>query len=143
MRLYTSRYGNQDEIIASELIPVGVTLGRPKFKLRYNLAANIISIAPRGLFHVSERTQFEHLYRTLLEQTGLDTIQYELESVSKAHGNKDLVLLCFEIVADGRDWCHRQIFAQWWEEKTGQHVRELRDAKCESDKENKQILSLF
>jgi hypothetical protein len=38
-----------------------------------------------------------------------------------------VLLLCYEDVLAG-DWCHRKVFAEWWQEQTGQVVEELRPA---------------
>ena len=41
---------------------------------------------------------------------------------------RDVVLLCYEDVRKGEsDWCHRTIFADWWQEKTGEVIPELPD----------------
>ena len=38
---------------------------------------------------------------------------------------KDLVLLCYEDLRKPGEWCHRQVFAEWWEKKTGVRIQEL------------------
>jgi hypothetical protein len=45
-QIYTSRYQNQEAIIASGLVPVRVTVGHPRFRLRYELKATIRELAP-------------------------------------------------------------------------------------------------
>jgi hypothetical protein len=35
------------------------------------------------------------------------------------------VCLCFEDLTKPGLWCHRQIFARWWTEETGEAVPEL------------------
>ena len=39
--------------------------------------------------------------------------------------DQDAVLLCYEDVHKEGVWCHRQIFAAWWQEQTGKVVSEL------------------
>lgn len=36
-----------------------------------------------------------------------------------------LVILCYEKLSMKGKWCHRTMFAEWWEEKTGERVIEL------------------
>lgn len=42
---------------------------------------------------------------------------------------KDIVLLCFEDLTKPGEWCHRCVFAEWWQNKTGQKINELKLAK--------------
>ena len=38
------------------------------------------------------------------------------------------MLLCFEDIRKGAwNWCHRNIFASWWEQNTGEIISELQD----------------
>ncbi|MDR2170525.1 MAG: hypothetical protein LBP59_10320 [Planctomycetaceae bacterium] len=50
---------------------------------------------------------------------------------------KPVVLLCYEDVSKVGQWCHRRMFAEWWENKTGEIIEEL------SDKPKAEIKSLF
>jgi hypothetical protein len=54
----------------------------------------------------------------------VDTIRGALEQIVREAGSAGLVLLCFEDVLEG-EFCHRRVFATWWEEKIGEHVPEL------------------
>ncbi|MBA7533073.1 hypothetical protein ES705_25308 [subsurface metagenome] len=49
MRIWTSRYGNQEAIIKSNAIPVRITVGKPRFQLRYELAEEIHIFKPAGM----------------------------------------------------------------------------------------------
>ncbi|MGA8724678.1 MAG: hypothetical protein WB565_06525 [Acidimicrobiales bacterium] len=103
------------------------TLGPPRFKLGYQLSANLRVIAPtRALFSIKDSAQFDAAYRDNLASIGTEEIRRQFAAVSEAHEGKGLVLLCFEDVYDlGEFACHRRSFARWWEAETGQAVKEL------------------
>jgi hypothetical protein len=48
LTIATSRYQAREKIAASGLAPVGTTVGRPRFKLGYELAGIAGALAPRG-----------------------------------------------------------------------------------------------
>jgi hypothetical protein len=126
MNVATSRYQSADLIVASGLAPVGTTVGRPRFKLGYELAGYCGKIAPYGLFGKGlSPAEFDVGYRARLEKFGVDEITATLDELRAKHGSsKGVVLLCYEDVHAG-EHCHRRTFADWWLEQTGQHVEEL------------------
>lgn len=108
------------------LVPVGITVGEPHMRLGYQLRHRVRVLAPTGkLFSINVKSLFATLYIERLNNIGLESIRRELEGISEENGGKDLVLLCFEDVHKPGEWCHRQIFAKWWEEETGERVDEL------------------
>jgi hypothetical protein len=127
MKLYTSRYQNKG-IAQSDLIPVGITLGNPRFKLGFVVAKNLRLLAPpREIFRLPN-DEFVARFRARLDEIGVGQIGAALADISTKNGGGDLVLLCFEDVflSDTRkNFCHRRVFAQWWQEKTGEEVAEL------------------
>lgn len=126
MLLFTSRYGNKN--LPKDVVPVGITLGKPKFKLNYEVAAYLRDLAPDGsMFKINDRAEFTPKFFRKLDRIGVDEIRRQLENVSKRHGGKNLVLLCFEDVTKPGEWCHRLVFAEWWEARTGQKIDELPD----------------
>jgi len=44
--------------------------------------------------------------------------------VAKTRGAKEAILLCHEKVSE--KFCHRQVFAAWFEEHTGEVIEEVR-----------------
>lgn len=49
--------------------------------------------------------------------------------------NKDIVLCCYEDVRIPDEWCHRLVFAEWWQARTGMAIPELQDSStCKSGK---------
>lgn len=132
-KLYTSRYQNPN-LAASTAAMVGITLGQPRFKLPYNLFERLTELAPsREIFRINDRETFEPAMRARLDRHyGIDHITGLLAAVTKRAERElgdgtPLVLLCFEDIRLPGQWCHRQIVAAWWEEKTGQRVEEYPD----------------
>ncbi len=131
MKLYTSRYQNRGLAGRDDLVKVRTTVGNPRGALATGVVARIAEVTPYGLFGQGlSQEEFTACYRERLESFGVERLRRRFAEVSEAHGGKDLVLLCFEDVlhpgADGRvGFCHRRVFAEWWEEKTGERVEEL------------------
>ena len=123
--IYTSRFSNP-ELKSGQYTVVGIVRGLPKFKLAYNLAGNIIDIAPpRALFNVYDREEFTAPYKKHLDKIGLEKISAKLQTYLER--GKDVVLCCYEDVRKPQEWCHRLVFAEWWLEKTGCQINELQD----------------
>lgn len=122
---YTSRFSNP-ELKSGNYTVVGIVRGLPKFKLNYDLAGNIIDIAPpRTLFNVYDREIFTAPYKGHLDKVGLERISAQLQTYTEL--GKDVVLCCYEDVRKPQEWCHRLVFAEWWLEKTGCQINELQD----------------
>ncbi len=125
LNLYTARYSNKN-LAAHPGAKVRITIGYPRFKLAYPLAGTIHDLAPeRSMFGRTE-AEFTVLYRARLEALG--GVQYFdqlLRATAQQAGADALVLLCFEDLRKADLFCHRRVFAAWWEEQTGQPVEEL------------------
>ena len=122
MRLFTSRYQNKALADRADLVKVGITQGDPRFRLGYDLAANLRALAPpRSIWGLDQET-FRTRYTASLDEIGVDGVRSMLE---RAGGGADVVLLCFEDLNEPGKFCHRRVFAEWWEEKTGEAVPEL------------------
>lgn len=124
-KIYTSRFANP-ELQTGNYTVAGIVRGMPRFKLKYHLAGNIIQIAPPGyLFHENDRERFTPKYFRHMDQQGANFIQNILNEYLRE--GKDVVLCCYEDVRIPDEWCHRLVFAEWYEEKTGIKVEELTD----------------
>ena len=118
-RIATSRYAAFDVIAASGLVPVGITVGRPKFRLPY--APRFMSeLAPWGLLRIEDGEEFTRRYVARLDAVGAERLEWEFDAISTGHDG--IVLLCFEQAGEP---CHRRTFADWWERQTAQPVPEL------------------
>jgi hypothetical protein len=122
LRLATSRYHATDLVLASGLLPLGITVGSAR-GLQYELAGNVGMLAPYGLREL-DGDAFELAYQERLDYFGARAIGDVLASFVAAYQAPGVVLLCFENVLAGQA-CHRRTFAEWWEDKTGQPVPEL------------------
>lgn len=131
MKLFTSRYFYGGLAQRPDLVKVGITVGTPRhLPAGVEVDAYLRLLAPTGtLFHMNEPAEFIPAYRAHLDAKGVTRIQLALNAISKQHGNRNLVLLCFEDcrIVDGRlrEWCHRLVFAEWWLSWTGEEVPEL------------------
>ena len=124
--LFTSRYNNQLAIMTSGLVPVGITLGGVRFKLRYELAARFNQLAPDWkMLKIADPLAFRRAFRARMDALGIDGVAALLNPISEAHQGRAVVLLCFENLAEPVAWCHRRILAEWLEARTGQQVPEL------------------
>lgn len=123
--LFTSRYANK-ELVDHPGAKVGITVGRPRFKLAYPLAGEIRSLAPSRAYFGDPEPVFRAKYRTDLERRGGATyFAHKFAEMATKAGNDVLILLCFEDLSKPGLWCHRRLFAEWWLEQTGQTVEEV------------------
>lgn len=123
LELYTSRWACKD-LAKIDAVKVGISRGVPRWTLRYKYRM-LRPLAPsREAFALHERVEFERVYRAGLEEIGAQTILAKLERISAEGGSRPLVLLCYEDVLGGA-WCHRQIAAEWIQERLGIEVPEL------------------
>ena len=118
----TARFKNKD-LVNDRYVKVAITVGMPKFKLQYELAGRIKSLAPWSLMKVNDRQEFTRKYFEILDRIGVTRILAEIKKYES--NGKEIVLLCYEDVSGGRNWCHRLVFAEWWLQKTGEVVEEL------------------
>ena len=124
MRIATARYFATDAIKESGLAPVASTVGFPKFPLGYHFAGTSPHVAPRGIFGRDlDEVTFRKLYYERLDSIGVKKIEDLLKAIAKAEDAKGVVLLCFCDLEKG--YCHRRLFAEWWELNTGQNVPEI------------------
>jgi uncharacterized protein YeaO (DUF488 family) len=78
--------------------------------------------APWGLREIADNDEFVRRYRERLDAIGAKGLHKRFAEISADHGDRGLVLLCFEKPGQ---FCHRRVLAEWIEEQTGQVVPEL------------------
>lgn len=115
------RYGGSD------VVPVRTSMGRPRFiEPRQARAMPVIDeLIPYGLLKVDPEAEFARRYRVRLETHGVAVIKRRIAEIHAIY-QRPLVLLCFEKL-DGSvpgEFCHRRVFADWWQEKTGEEILE-------------------
>ena len=118
--IFTSRYANP-ELNSCNYTAVRISLGLPKWKLPYELAGAIHELMPMGIFGIKDYDEFHRRYFARLDAIGVNTIRVNLRRFENL--GKPVVLLCFEDVR--KNWCHRNMFASWWERHTGEVIPEL------------------
>lgn len=116
--IYTSYFSSKK--ISPEYAVIRISVGHPRWKLPYQVAGAIPALAPNRAWLGMERTEYEPLYRAKLAAAGAEKIRSDIRALA---GERPAVLLCFENLVG--NWCHRRIFAHWWQEKTGEQVAEL------------------
>lgn len=123
--IFTSRYANP-ELKSCKYTAVRISLGLPKWKLGYEIAGTIEELMPKGMFGIEDYDVFHRMYFERLDAIGPDRIREKLQKFEKL--GKPVVLLCFEDIRKGEwNWCHRNIFASWWKQHTGEVIPELQD----------------
>jgi hypothetical protein len=127
-RLYTARYANPT-LADHAAAKVRISLGYPRFPLRYQLAGTIGQLAPDRSYFKDPEAVFRGLYKAdLLRRGGTEYFAKLFIEIAERAGVDALALLCFEDLRRPNVFCHRRIFAEWWEARTGQEVEELPEA---------------
>jgi hypothetical protein len=122
--VWTARYSNP-VLPDSGLVPVRISRGYPRFRLRYQIAGAAPELMPsREILGLEEEAPFESAFVYQLDASGVDSITERLASFSGLT-ETGVVLLCFEDLSKPGVWCHRRIFARWWERRGGGSVPEL------------------
>src|SRR5690554_3546634 len=118
MEIYTSYYGNIRKLGNNRIIPVGISLGIPKWFNGHNLRY----LAPTyKILQLATQEEYIPAYIKLLENMDMERFRFDLTVISESEGGKDIALLCYEKPGD---FCHRRIFADWMKEKTGYDIKE-------------------
>ena len=129
LRIFTSRYSNPN-VPESGLILVGITRYPPRFRLAYELKANLFDLAPTPeMLQVAKegngRARFATAYLARLNRIGVAEIIRQLHGVQG--DGSGLVLLCYEDVTTGEHWCHRLLLGDWLREHARLVITELPD----------------
>lgn len=126
MILSTSRYSNP-ELKTGKYVAVGISAGNPRFALGYTVQKYIRELAPgNDLRKIDDYELFCKLYREQLDR--LDIALLISHTFQDVPPNAHVVFLCFEDIRKEGIWCHRTIFAEWYEERTSEKIVELCDS---------------
>jgi hypothetical protein len=106
------------------LVPVRISIGRPKFIKDSHRFPSIRELMPFDILGM-EHDQFKLAYRRHLEHVGVETIHDRFDQLHRRHHDRPLALTCFEDLLKPGTWCHRRMFAAWWQEHTGEDIPEL------------------
>lgn len=117
MKIYTSYYGNLKKLHNAQIIPIGVSLYRPKWFKGMSLGM----LAPRREMLSDDMSTEEYIvkYNKILEALNFN----EIVRMIKGNGNgSDVALLCYEKPGD---FCHRHLLADWLNKKGDLQVEEF------------------
>lgn len=116
--------------------PVGISIGKPRFKTGYEIREQCYALAPKGYMLKMEYEPYREAYFKKLEEIGADKIigiVQRMDERAQEEG-KTLVLLCYEDLRKPDQWCHRTLFAEWWQKMTGEVINELEEADVKPQK---------
>lgn len=137
--MYTSRYSyNPKKLDTRKMVGVMISIGKPKWRLGYK-TVEMGLLAPWGVFKVYEGAEFNQKYLERLDKIGIDKIRAEIDKIKFMNKNKELVFLCWEDITKAN--CHRRLFAEWYEKKTGEKIPELEEV--EAEKPSKRQLGIW
>lgn len=125
VRLFTSNFWVMSRRTDAG-VPVRISNGRPKYALAYSLVYKVPALFPAwSLVRGASRERFRREYFAALDAVGVEALREVFEAIAKEAGDDRLVLLCFENLTKPGVWCHRELFAEWWQERTGEVVEEV------------------
>lgn len=106
--------------------PVRVSIGFPRYALRYPLKTTFAPFTPRkDYLYVKSDEVFYRKLREQIENVGLASLENQLSIIAAVNDADVLVMLCFEKLSKPGADCHRTFVRRWWEATTGQPVPEL------------------
>lgn len=138
MGLFTCSY---NEFKVDMGIPVRASIGEPKFPVPgYNPERKVLEAAPNWSYLRASDAVYEREFYKQINTYGVDNFRKAFARIRATEGVADdypLVLLCYEKLGKKQIsepeesraveelTCHRRMFAYWWEEQTGEVIREL------------------
>jgi hypothetical protein len=127
--MYTSYYGLVDTLKEYKIKMVCISFTKPSW-LPWIDEIGILA-PPPNLIYESSILKMRKEYIAHLENVGVDEIKYQLAM----RGRKNFALLCYEKYSDivsGNKFCHRRLFASWYNQKTGIEIPEFDVEKIKS-----------
>ena len=124
--MYTSRYSNPElRQNHDKYLILSISVGTPRW-MAHNIDGAINELKPFGLLNIHDKHEYRKQYIARLNEIGVDKLARVFESWQQY--GKPLVLCCYEDVRKmGDNWCHRTMFAKWWQQQTGEQIDELHD----------------
>lgn len=133
-RFFTTRYSAINQLMKAGHVPAftptRISVGNPRF-MRVGDWPLIRELAPFGL-RDKTGAEFRAHYAARLDSIGLEAIEKLIEDTAMPVGDPRVVglprplgLCCFEDLDKPGQSCHRTMFREWWQEKTGLTVVEI------------------
>jgi Protein of unknown function, DUF488 len=120
MRLFTCSYRAYSSDMGQAVV---ISRGLPRWRLEEAESwPRCWLLTPNGAYLDAEPGEFTAGYTAQLERFGPERIGRTITRLSTETAAERLVFLCFEA-----DWdrCHRQTFARWMLQRTGELVEEI------------------
>ena len=110
MKIYTSYYGNAKKLKSAGIVPIAISVGKPRFFSGMQLQDvaptwEMVALGKRDL-----KEDYQKLYLDKLSKVDLPQLFSDL---SKKVDGKDCALLCFEALKTDGEWCHRTMLADY------------------------------
>lgn len=109
MKIYTSYYGNIRKMTEEGIIPVSVSIGKPKFITSPML--RLTQLAPTYSMLGLEFDEYKKRYLQILDKVDWKSIREILKVTSD--GGKPIALCCYEALKTEGEWCHRTMLAEY------------------------------
>jgi hypothetical protein len=119
--LFTGRYAAIRKVPPGLIVPVRTSVGVPRFIKGAGAFPAFQELIPHGLLKVTDLDEFAWRYRRRLARHA-GAIDARLAELHRAYPGRPLVPCCFEDLS--RSWCHRRVWADWHQERTGVTVEE-------------------
>lgn len=116
VKVYTSYFAQVNKLRSAGIVPIGISVFPPKFFNGPSL--QWLAPLPSMLKGMSEEEYTFHYKEKILSKFNLDLFRQRLKELGDG---KDVALCCFEKPGE---FCHRRIFAEWFEELTGYKIEE-------------------
>jgi len=120
----TSYFARAFKLPRSQFFVVRIAIGSPRGG---RCDACVTELAPTWEMLNAGYGQAEYFAK--LQQVGVVPLKKRLAEINHEADGREVLLCCFESLADDKvaqgQWCHRRMFAEWWEKSTGQTVEEL------------------
>jgi len=117
MKVYTSYYGNFKKLKKANIVPIGISLGTPKFISEH--LDKILYLAPRRDMLGMEYDDYKKLYLERLSKVDWDDVRRLIKQFGQG---KDVAFCCYESLKNEDDWCHRTMLAEFINNFSGKEV---------------------
>ena len=135
MKVYTYYFSGANKLDIEDTAYVSIAVGNPRFRTKYKIT-DLKVLKPYGIFGNYHGDEYKRQYFKRLDSYGANNIRQQIIEASEGHHT--VLLMCHEKDASV---CHRRMFAEWWESRTGEKIEEYGKTSVEAP-ESAQI-SLF
>ena len=112
IEIHTGYYANIRKYVAGGCVPVGISIGKPKYLMSMPLLSFRQSLAPSyALLRVADEAEYTRRFKSeILARLDYGTEIGAIEALCMKAGLSKAVLLCYE---KPPSFCHRKLVADW------------------------------